>query len=757
MADNTYNLLTQMSLNSDDFKSGIDRVKANVRELMLGVDGAKGNINEMQKALNALKNVSFAGKTIEEISAINTRIAQLKTSIAELNKEQGNIKPPAPDSEKLSAYALVVGKVGVAIHLAKEAFEVFKQVMESNAMTAEKYEIAMAQMEGATNSFFRTIANGDWSNLFTNMQKAIQASKDYTEAMRVIKNEQRGTSIFKSEGEARIAQIRVELVGLKAKGVAGKSQFDTLLEEALQIRTNILKEELSTATQDVASEMKKLLSQIGQLNELTPPNKFGEQFKIYYELPDESGAVQRFIDGQKELNKNYKETAETLSQDTKQKIIAIDTLVRFRAGTKEQSEALKEYLEIIDKMKASKQLEMPMSMGPGLGGGIQPSSGIDMTSHIDKLREESNLLIRKFPELASLGAVLRGTTQPELDKLAAKMITTSEVVKEAYTKTLKLTKQGIMEELMGEKADKKDEEAKKGIELITENIKKLKAQIAEIITQGGVVQPKMLTDLNDLESQLARVTKQMDVYNLSDKLMKMKEPKTPIVSMIPKTPLAGLAALPNRTAEIAQLAQNEMNITKNLMKFKNTMYEDDVKKYSEALRKKEMTEEEYASKIKGLDKEVNLFKINAVGDAVGKIGGLFAQQTVAYKALSVTQIGIATAVAAIAALQPPPIGYGPLLGPWAAGGIIAGGAVAIAKVLGANYGAIVPGSNYSGDRTLIAANAGEMILSSGQQNQLFSMLNGTTGTNNGEVIFRIQGTELVGVLNNHARKIKSMR
>jgi len=60
MSDKQFNLMTSLSLNSADFKAGIDAVKGNVKDLMLGVDGANGNLGEMRRALMALKNVSFA-------------------------------------------------------------------------------------------------------------------------------------------------------------------------------------------------------------------------------------------------------------------------------------------------------------------------------------------------------------------------------------------------------------------------------------------------------------------------------------------------------------------------------------------------------------------------------------------------------------------------------------------------------------------------------------------------------------------------
>lgn len=70
------------------------------------------------------------------------------------------------------------------------------------------------------------------------------------------------------------------------------------------------------------------------------------------------------------------------------------------------------------------------------------------------------------------------------------------------------------------------------------------------------------------------------------------------------------------------------------------------------------------------------------------------------------------------------------------------------------YGGIVPGTSYSGDRLTANVNSGEMIINQHQQRNLFSMLNGNSvGAGvSGNVIFKISGDNLYGVLRNHNNK-----
>lgn len=75
-------------------------------------------------------------------------------------------------------------------------------------------------------------------------------------------------------------------------------------------------------------------------------------------------------------------------------------------------------------------------------------------------------------------------------------------------------------------------------------------------------------------------------------------------------------------------------------------------------------------------------------------------------------------------------------------------------------GGIIGGSTTIGDYNLARVNKGEMILNNREQTRMFNLLSGSGGygtvSEGGSVQFRISGGDLVGVLNNHNRKMNKV-
>lgn len=91
----------------------------------------------------------------------------------------------------------------------------------------------------------------------------------------------------------------------------------------------------------------------------------------------------------------------------------------------------------------------------------------------------------------------------------------------------------------------------------------------------------------------------------------------------------------------------------------------------------------------------------------------------------------------------------PIVGPILAAGAVISIMGALMNIPKFEFGGIVPGASYTGDKMLARVNSGELILNRAQQNNLAGALQSGT---NGKVRFEIEGSRLVGILEQEARK-----
>jgi len=151
--------------------------------------------------------------------------------------------------------------------------------------------------------------------------------------------------------------------------------------------------------------------------------------------------------------------------------------------------------------------------------------------------------------------------------------------------------------------------------------------------------------------------------------------------------------------------------------------------------------------------------LSAAGEAVGAIGAAMEDKGIQIGGLIAQTIGNLALSFALAMKEAGKLGP---LG-WAAFGI--GGLaqlvamIAQIKSITSGYasGGIIGGNSYHGDQMYVRANAGEMILTQGQQSRLFRLLDGGASINGGgQVEFLINGSQLRGVLNNFDRKTRKL-
>lgn len=144
--------------------------------------------------------------------------------------------------------------------------------------------------------------------------------------------------------------------------------------------------------------------------------------------------------------------------------------------------------------------------------------------------------------------------------------------------------------------------------------------------------------------------------------------------------------------------------------------------------------------------------LGALGNAFGNMSGMLGEGAGAwmnYAGGIISAVGSALpSLEALAAAQAAAAVTKTALSPWT----VVSGIAAVTSIIAAMAqlpkfatGGVVPGNALSGDNVLIRANSGETVLTKQQANNIGSLLQGTGGT----VTFKIEGGDLVGVLNNH--------
>lgn len=189
------------------------------------------------------------GATLTELSIkLSANAVELKQSLdgarSDLSKFKNDVE------SKFSGVTKAFGLISGAALGAMGAFESFKKVMNATGDGADQLEKMMTQAETSTDSFFNTIANGDFSNLLDNLKNAITIGGEYADMMDEIEDRKRGLSLQESQKELEILKLKETYSNkLNSKDVRldALKQMKTLEIELGQIRESIAKEGLDAS------------------------------------------------------------------------------------------------------------------------------------------------------------------------------------------------------------------------------------------------------------------------------------------------------------------------------------------------------------------------------------------------------------------------------------------------------------------------------------------------------------------------------
>lgn len=351
--------------------------------------------------------------------------------------------------------------------------------------------------------------------------------------------------------------------------------------------------------------------------------------------------------------------------------------------------------------------------------------------------------------------------QPALDKLNAQY--KSAILVNSLLEKMKDTELGELTNLV-----KEYQETGQQVESLTMDINKakprLEKQIASQLKSGEEGSPKVEVDIvptgsiAELEKQISTARKNFlnattdEARRSADELIKVLESKKAFIEIGFKYPggvgnIKPVGKFANVDSKFTDL-DGKINLPHIDMNDKTQPF-GEVSSYSDYVRQIAEQNANLIDSFTGIG-DVMYGMSDILGESAGKWLQWGANVvTTAGQAIPAI-LALANASAAKAAAD----GAGavapiPIVGPILAAGAVLSIMGALMNIPKFESGGIVPGASYTGDKMLARVNSGELILNMAQQNNLAGALQSGT---NGKVRFEIEGSRLVGILEQEARK-----
>ena len=239
---------------------------------------------------------------------------------------------------------------------------------------------------------------------------------------------------------------------------------------------------------------------------------------------------------------------------------------------------------------------------------------------------------------------------------------------------------------------------------------------------------------DDTTDPLANIEQQM---NANDALLEQLSELAAAYAALGEAGASGFAEV---SQTIANVSEQQAQLTDQAQQY--SRQQNKVKKMSQAYDGLSSTVGSLGNAFSSLANSFESPELSIASVIAQAIASIISSYTMAANSPAVTSTGWGWIAFAIAGLAQ-----------------VAGVIAQIHQLSGYQQGGIVGGGSYVGDKQLVRANSGEMLLNTSQQSRLFNILNGTyqvpnTDLSASEIQFRISGRDLVGVLANN-NKIQS--
>jgi hypothetical protein len=147
------------------------------------------------------------------------------------------------------------------------AFQVLKDAIASSHVLTDKWEEVIMSAKEGYSAFLRTIASGDWSNLFINLNQAVIAGREYAKTLDEISERQASLNIVEAESRMKI----LDLMRISKDRRLSDEQRAAAAKQALDLESGLLEKRSKLSWTAFKNDLQLAAAQTG-LTEATVAN-----------------------------------------------------------------------------------------------------------------------------------------------------------------------------------------------------------------------------------------------------------------------------------------------------------------------------------------------------------------------------------------------------------------------------------------------------------------------------------------------------
>lgn len=220
----------------ENYKTEISKLSIEVKNEIKLAKANKTSMNELSQSLTMLKNEyknlsdtqrksDYGKQLLLSINQQDTAIKAASASIGEHQRNVGNYPGLMGRVQEsfssagggIKGFTAGISTAGAGLNAmfggffaVTGAIKVFNSLLGSSEKLADAWEKTIAGAKAGYEKFMNSIATGDFSNFFKNIQKAIEAGEKYAEYLDYVEERNSSLNIKKADNDLLVADLRLK-------------------------------------------------------------------------------------------------------------------------------------------------------------------------------------------------------------------------------------------------------------------------------------------------------------------------------------------------------------------------------------------------------------------------------------------------------------------------------------------------------------------------------------------------------------------